>query len=76
MYILNIWYVLGGQNNDKKALITIRIETKLKNKLEKLADYDKRTLSDYIRITLENLVESENNLEILSKLKKSKDIVK
>jgi predicted DNA-binding protein len=39
-----------------KIQVNIRLEEKTKNELQKLADADKRTLSDYIRIKLEELV--------------------
>ena len=41
-----------------KIQVNIRLEEKTKNELQKLADADKRTLSDYIRIKLEELVET------------------
>ena len=41
-----------------KIQVNIRLEEKTKNELQKLADLDKRTLSDFIRIKLEELVES------------------
>ena len=41
-----------------KIQVNIRLEQKTKDELQKLADADKRTLSDYIRIKLEELVET------------------
>jgi predicted transcriptional regulator len=38
-------------------IITIRISKELKASLQKLADKDKRKLSDYIRLQLEAIVE-------------------
>ena len=41
-----------------KIQVNIRLEEKTKNELQKLADFDRRTLSDFIRIKLEELVEA------------------
>ena len=41
-----------------KIQVNIRLEEKTKNELQKLADADRRTLSDFIRIKLEELVET------------------
>ena len=41
-----------------KIQVNIRLEQKTKDELQKLADKDKRTLSDFIRIKLEELVET------------------
>ena len=43
----------------KDNQIVIRVEPELKKKLQELAKKDRRTLSDYIRIQLENLVEKK-----------------
>jgi predicted transcriptional regulator len=46
---------------DKKILmeirLTIRMDKTLKTSLQKLANADKRKLSDYIRVQLEKIVE-------------------
>lgn len=41
----------------KSEAIFIRMTPALKEKLQKLADKDKRTLSDYVRIVLEGHIE-------------------
>ena len=41
-----------------KIQVNIRLEQNTKDELQKLADADKRTLSDYIRIKLEEFVEA------------------
>ena len=41
----------------KDTNIVIRVTETLKNNLQKLADNDRRTLSDYIHIQLEQIVE-------------------
>lgn len=51
----------------KKEIIGIRVAPSFKKKLEKIAEYNKRTLSDFIRIELEKLVEHEENDGILRK---------
>ena len=38
------------------ALITLKVPADMKVKLSKLADQDKRTLSDFIRLELEKLL--------------------
>lgn len=38
-------------------MLRLRLTKELKNNLQKLADKDKRKLSDYIRIELEKIVE-------------------
>lgn len=43
----------------KDETIVIRVDSELKMKLQKLADRDKRKLSDYIRLQLEKLVEKK-----------------
>lgn len=43
----------------KDATIVIRVEPKLKEQLQKMADADKRTLADFVRIKLESLAESK-----------------
>jgi predicted transcriptional regulator len=49
----------------KKESITIRVNPRFKQKLEKIAEHNKRTLSDYIRVELENIVEHEEKEGIL-----------
>ena len=41
-----------------KIQVNLRLEQKTKDELQKLADKDKRTLSDFVRIKLEELVET------------------
>ena len=43
----------------KSETIFARVSLEFKNKLQKLADKDKRTLSDYIRLVLEDHVQKE-----------------
>ena len=40
----------------KMETIIIRVEPKLKRELQKLADVDRRTLSDFLRLKLEDLI--------------------
>jgi len=42
----------------KEKTIILRVEPELKNELQKLADTDSRTLSDFIRLQLKKLVTS------------------
>lgn len=42
----------------KTATIIIRVDESLKQKLQQLADNDKRKLSDFIRLQLENITEN------------------
>ncbi len=42
-----------------ETILTIRITNDLKKSLQKLADADRRKLSDYVRVQLEILVESK-----------------
>lgn len=57
----------------KKENIGIRVSSKFKQKLEKLATYNKRKLSDYIRIELEKIVENAEKEGILSLKKEFED---
>lgn len=43
--------------------ITFRIDGELKEKLQKLADNDKRKLSDFIRLKLEALVKEKTGVD-------------
>jgi len=43
----------------KSIVLPIRMTPELRDKLKKLADKDKRNVSDFIRVTLENLVEKK-----------------
>lgn len=54
----------------KKEQIVIRVTTKFKNRLEKLALKNDKNLSDFIRYEMEKLIEND---EKLSKLEKMKD---
>lgn len=45
--------------NDETVII--RVSKELKKALQKLADADRRKLSDYLRIQLEDLVTSKKN---------------
>jgi len=49
----------------KKLTIGIRVTPRFKDKLEKIAEYNKRNLSDFIRIELEKIVEIEEKDGIL-----------
>jgi predicted transcriptional regulator len=42
-----------------ETILTIRITNDLKKSLQKLADADRRKLSDFVRVQLEILVESK-----------------
>ena len=44
----------------KTSYVVIRVTDEVKSKLQKLADNDKRKLSDFIRVTLENKLELSN----------------
>lgn len=50
----------------KTEIIPVRVEPKLKKELMKLAEIDRRNLSDYIRVELEKLVERKKNHPNLS----------
>lgn len=43
-------------NDNKTEMITIRIDKGTKDKLQVMADNDRRSLSDFIRVQLEKLV--------------------
>lgn len=45
----------------KTETIPVRVEPKLKKELLKLAEQDRRNLSDFIRVELEKLVERKKN---------------
>ena len=47
------------QNENKTEMVTIRIDKGTKEKLQVMASIDRRSLSDYIRVQLEKLVESQ-----------------
>ena len=49
---------MSKQDNNKTEMINIRIDKSTKQKLQVLADNDRRSLSDYVRIQLEKLVET------------------
>jgi len=49
----------------KKLTIGIRVTPRFKDKLEKIAEHNKRNLSDFIRIELEKIVEFEEKDGIL-----------
>lgn len=59
----------------KKIRTSIGISTspELKKKLEILSKYYKRTLSDFCKIELENVIEREENQEILNKVYNDRD---
>jgi hypothetical protein len=44
-------------NGNKDTVINIRVNSGLKTELTKLAERDRRTLSDYITLHLETLIE-------------------
>lgn len=46
------------EKGNKTVNINLRVTDKTKKELEKLAEIDRRTLSDYIRLYLEKLVEA------------------
>jgi len=43
----------------KEANVVIRMDEEMKKKLQVLADKDQRTLSDFIRIHLKNLLDKK-----------------
>lgn len=45
----------------KDEVINIRVDKSMKDKLQKLADQDNRTLGDYIRVQLMKLLEKLNS---------------
>lgn len=49
----------------KKVQIGVRVTPRFKDKLEKIAEYNKRNLSDFIRVEMEKIVESEEKDGIL-----------
>jgi hypothetical protein len=54
-YIVHL--CMSKQDNNKTEMITIRIDRGTKEKLQVMADNDRRSLSDYIRVQLEKIVE-------------------
>ncbi len=46
-----------GGKKELESLVTIRMSKDLRDRLKKLAVKDRRTLSDYVRLCLEDLVE-------------------
>ena len=48
---------MSVDKENKTVNINLRVSEKTKTELTKLADADRRTLSDYIRLQLEALVE-------------------
>lgn len=60
MLYRNIYYIciiIQVNEMSKTAYIPIKIEPSVKAKLQKMADDDSRTLSDFIRLHLMRLVE-------------------
>jgi len=49
----------------KKVQIGIRVTPRFKDKLEKIAEYHKRSLSDFVRVEMEKIVEHEEKEGIL-----------
>lgn len=49
----------------KKVQIGIRVTPRFKDKLEKVAEHNKRNLSDFIRVEMEKIVEYEEKDGIL-----------
>lgn len=50
--------VMAEDKDNKTVNINFRVSEKLKDDLDKLATEDRRSLSDYIRLKLEELVKS------------------
>jgi len=46
---------------NKSVTVNIRIEEAIKEQLQRLAEKDRRTLSDFIRLQLEKLVKLPSN---------------
>lgn len=42
----------------KTESLIVRVEPELKAKLQKMADQDRRTLADFVRLQLEKIVET------------------
>jgi len=57
----------------KKVQIGIRVTPRFKDKLEKIAEYHKRTLSDFIRIEMERIVGIEEKDGILKDYYKKRE---
>lgn len=49
---------MADKKENKTVNLNIRVEEQTKKDLTVLADQDRRTLSDYIRLQLENIVEA------------------
>jgi hypothetical protein len=49
-------YICFMEKGTKSVMLNLRIDEALKGHLQKLAEHDRRTLSDFIRLQLENLV--------------------
>ena len=45
----------------KTDTLIIRVEPQLKAKLQKMADHDRRTLADFIRLQLEKVAEQKKS---------------
>lgn len=46
------------ERQNKSVTVNIRLDEATKKQLQKLADNDRRTLSDFVRVQLENLAKS------------------
>jgi len=54
-------YICCMDKGNKSVTVNIRIEEAIKEQLQRLAEKDRRTLSDFIRLQLEKLVKLPSN---------------
>jgi predicted DNA-binding protein len=54
-----IWYIKPDKMTKKEETIIIRVEPMTKEKLNKMAKDDSRTLSNYVRMILEKVASGE-----------------
>lgn len=54
-------YICCSTNRNMDNIVGIRMSNDLKASLQKLADADKRKLSDFIRVQLQRLVEQSRS---------------
>ena len=53
----NTLYICYGEKMKRDTTIIIRIEKQAKKELQKLAESDRRSLADFIRLKLESIVD-------------------
>jgi len=47
----------GQRGKGRTPILPVRVPTPLRNRLEQLARHDRRSLSDFVRLVLEDFVE-------------------